>query len=641
MKRIVFSLLAMVVSLTLAAKPLNSPFAGYLFAYFEGGGDHNLMEQLRFAVSEDAQNWYALNDNRPIVASDSISESGGIRDPHILRGEDGCYYIVATDMHTYDPKQGWGANPGIVLLKSKDLVNWTHAKINLSKDWSKNFGDAYWVWAPQTIYDRKTRKYMIYFTLQRNDRKTLITYYAYANKDFTAFESEPKVLFSAKYGSIDNDIIYKDGVYHLFYKGNTKDENGKEIKNGIQQATSKKLTGPYKEDFEYLDAYADTRTSVEGSGVFKLNNSEDWILMYDLYSSGRYEFQRSKNLKTFTREPESFRKDFFPRHGTVMSVTADELERMQQKWGYVLKHEFESNGNPIIRDKHTADPAVLVENDTLWLFAGHDAAGNQTGYVMKDWLLYSTTDMKHWTEYPSPLRIDDFKWANSHQAYAGQVAKGKDGRYYWYVSTNWCGIGVAVSDKITGPYKDALGKPLLTNTDCFASKHSWACIDPTILIDSDGTPYIIWGNRECYYAKLKDNMIEIDGEIHRIDVPNFTEGPWIHKFNGKYYLTYASEWPEKIAYAVADHIGGPYTFMGIISEIAGNSNTTHPSIVNFKDQWLFFSHNGGLPDGGSYSRSIIAEPMSYDKDGKINFIPSTAKGASSLTLPSKPLCLKI
>ena len=602
--------------------------AGYLFAYFEGSGDQNLMEQLRFAVSEDAQNWYALNGNRPIIASDSISESGGIRDPHILRGEDGCYYIVATDMHTYDPKQGWGANPGIVLLKSKDLVNWTHAKINLAKDWSKNFGDAYWVWAPQTIYDRKARKYMIYFTLQRNDRKTLITYYAYANKDFTAFESEPKVLFSAKYGSIDADIIEKDGVFHLFYKGNTKDENGREIKNGIQQATSKILTGPYKEDFEYLDAYAGTRTHVEGSGVFQLNNSEDWILMYDLYSSGRYEFQRSKDLKTFTKEPESFRKDFFPRHGTVMSVTADELEVLQQKWGYVLKHEFESTGNPIIRDKHTADPAVLVENDTLWLFAGHDAAGNQSGYVMKDWLLYSTTDMKHWTEYPSPLRIDDFRWADSKQAYAGHVAKGKDGRYYWYVSTNWCGIGVAVADKITGPYRDALGKPLLTNKDCFASKHSWACIDPAILIDDDGTAYIIWGNRECYCAKLKDNMTETDGEIRRIDVPDFTEAPWMHKHNGKYYLTYASGWPEKIAYAVSDNIFGPYTPMGVISEIAGNSNTTHPAIVRFKDQWLFFSHNGGLSDGGSYSRSVIAEPMSYDRDGHINFIPATPQGAT-------------
>ena len=623
----------MLLGLTLTVQAQNKQkFAGYLFAYFEGGGDQNLMEQLRFAVSEDAQNWYALNGNRPIIASDSISESGGIRDPHILRGEDGCYYIVATDMHTYDPKQGWGANPGIVLLKSKDLVNWTHAKINLAKDWSKNFGDAYWVWAPQTIYDRKARKYMIYFTLQRNDRKTLITYYAYANKDFTAFESEPKVLFSAKYGSIDNDIIYKDGMYHLFYKGNTKDENGKEIKNGIQQATSKKLTGPYKEDFEYLDAYAGTRTHVEGSGVFQLNNSEDWILMYDLYSSGRYEFQRSKDLKTFTKEPESFRKDFFPRHGTVMSVTADELEVLQQKWGYVLKHEFESTGNPIIRDKHTADPAVLVENDTLWLFAGHDAAGNQSGYVMKDWLLYSTTDMKHWTEYPSPLRVDDFKWADSHQAYAGHVARGKDGRYYWYVSTNWCGIGVAVNDKITGPYKDALGKPLLTNKDCFASKHSWACIDPAILIDDDGTPYIIWGNKECYYAKLKDNMTEIDGEIHRIDVPNFTEAPWMHKYNGKYYLTYASEWPEKIAYAVADHIGGPYTPMGIISEIAGNSNTTHPAIIKFRDRWLFFSHNGGLPDGTSYSRSIIAEPMSYDAEGRIRSIPATTEGMQACTL---------
>ena len=613
-------------------------FAGYLFAYFEGGGDTKLMEQLRFAVSEDAQNWYALNGNRPIIVSDSISESGGIRDPHILRGEDGCYYIVATDMHTYDPKQGWGANPGIVLLKSQDLVNWTHAKINLAKDWNKNFGDAYWVWAPQTIYDRKARKYMIYFTLQRNDRKTLITYYAYANKDFTAFEGEPKVLFSAKYGSIDNDIIYKDGVYHLFYKGNTKDENGKEIKNGIQQATSKKLTGPYKEDFEYLDAYAGTRTHVEGSGVFKSltpspspkGEGSEYILMYDLYSSGRYEFQRSKDLKTFTKEPESFRKDFFPRHGTVMSVTADELERLQQKWGYVLTHKFEGNGNPIIRDKHTADPAVLVEGDTLWLFAGHDAAGNLSGYVMKDWLLYSTTDMKHWTEYPSPLRIDDFKWADSHQAYAGHVAKGKDGHYYWYVSTNWCGIGVAVSDKITGPYKDALGKPLLTNKDCFASKHRWACIDPAILIDDDGTPYIIWGNKECYYAKLKDNMIEIEGDIHRIDVPNFTEAPWMHKYNGKYYLTYASEWPEKIAYAVADHIGGPYTPMGIISEIAGNSNTTHPAIVNFKGQWLFFSHNGGLSDGGSYSRSIIAEPMNYNGEGGIRRIPATAEGVSQM-----------
>lgn len=335
-----FLLLATVLHATARRLPKEKDFAGYLFAYFEGSGDRQTQEQLRFAISKDAKEWYALNGNKPVIASDSISESGGIRDPHILRGEDGCYYIVATDMKV--AQYGWNENPGIVLLKSQDLINWSHAKINLSKDYPKNFGDAYWVWAPQTIYDKDAGKYMVYFTLQRDDRKSLITYYAYANKNFTGFEGEPEILFSAQYGSIDNDIIEKDGIYHLFYKGNTKDAGGKEIKNGIQQATSKSLHGPWKEDFRYLDAYAGTRTHVEGSGVFKLNGREEYVLMYDLYSSGRYEYQTSKDLIHFSEKPQSFRKDFFPRHGTVIPVTADELERLQRQWGQVLPHGNEA-----------------------------------------------------------------------------------------------------------------------------------------------------------------------------------------------------------------------------------------------------------------------------------------------------------
>lgn len=335
-----FLLLAAALHAAARRQPKEKDFAGYLFAYFEGGGDRQTQEQLRFAISQDAKDWYALNGNRPVIASDSISESGGIRDPHILRGEDGCYYIVATDMKV--AQYGWNENPGIVLLKSPDLTHWSHAKINLSEDYPQNFGDAYWVWAPQTIFDQEAGKYMIYFTLQRDDRKSLVTYYAYANKDFTGFENEPQVLFSARYGSIDNDIIEKDGIYHLFYKGNTKDTDGKEIKNGIQQATSRSLHGPWTEDFKYVDAYAGTRTHVEGSGVFKLNGREEYVLMYDLYSSGRYEYQTSKDLIHFSPKPQSFRKDFFPRHGTVIPVTADELERLQQKWGQVLPRPGEA-----------------------------------------------------------------------------------------------------------------------------------------------------------------------------------------------------------------------------------------------------------------------------------------------------------
>lgn len=313
-----------------AKKPSRDKFTGYLFTYFEGRGGQQ--EHLRFAVSKDAKNWHALNGNRPVISSDSISTSGGIRDPHILRGEDGCYYIVATDMCT--KKYGWKENPGIVLLKSADLVNWTHARIVLKTDYAEHFGDAYWVWAPQTIYDKKAKKYMIYFTLQRtgDGRKSLVTYYAYANPSFTGFESEPQVLFKAKYGSIDNDIVERKGVYHLFYKGNIKNAEGKEVKNGIQQATSKSLKGPWKEDFKFIDAYADTNTGVEGSGVFRINGSDEYILMYDLYGSGRYEYQTSKDLKTFSPKTESFNKDFFPRHGTVCSITESEMKRLLQKW---------------------------------------------------------------------------------------------------------------------------------------------------------------------------------------------------------------------------------------------------------------------------------------------------------------------
>jgi hypothetical protein len=291
---------------------------------------------------------------------------------------------------------------------------------------------------------------------------------------------------------------------------------------------------------------------------------------------------------------------------------------------------FCSNGNPIFRHEHTADPAALVYNDTIWLFAGRDFKGdNGNGYVMKDWVMFSTTDMVHWTEYPIPLTVDDFAWDNSHSAWASQVIP-RNGKFYWYTSTNWCGIGVAVSDKITGPYKDAIGKPLVTTEEhCKASKHAWASIDPTVFIEDDGQAYLIWGNSQCYICKLKDNMTELDGEPSQILFEGdnkFTEAPWIYKYNGKYYLAYASDWPEKIAYAVSDKIEGPYKCLGIISEIAGNCNTTHPAIINYKGQWIFISHNGGLPDGASFSRSVIAEYMTIHPDGTIDKIHPSSEG---------------
>lgn len=644
MKKQLFFFFVMLASMNIVAmanSTTNLPkFEAYLFAYFDGKVSPMEHEQLRFAVSEDGFSWKSLNDNQPIVLSSEVSQTGGIRDPHILRKADNSgFYLVATDMYT--AKNGWDSNPGIVLMKSDNLTDWKSSIIDLEKLYPTKFKDVKWVWAPQTIYDAKAKKYLVYFTVRFHYNEKLDFYCAYANKDFSGFESEPKLMFSPKYGGIDADIIEKDGLYHFFYKGNTKDENGKEVKNGIQQATSKSLKGEWKEDFKYLDAYADNfKTGVEGSSVFKLNDSEEYLLIYDLYGAGRFEFQRSSDLFQFSEKAESFQKDFNPRHGSVIGITKEEARTLHAKFGGVPasllqpkeagdSYTFESIGNPIIKHHFTADPSPFVHNDTVWMYVGHDDKPDQKGYVMSDWLLFSTTDFKSYTEYPVPLHINEFKWATSKQAYAAHVQE-RNGKWYMYVSTNWCGIGVAVADNPRGPFKDALGKPLLTNDDCYKSSHSWAVIDPAIYVDENNQAWIFWGNKECYYAKLKDNMIEIEGEVRHIPLvdfkgkPNFTEAPWVHKKDDTYYLTYASGWPEYIVYATSKNIDGPWEYQGKIAEVAANSNTIHPAIIEFRGKSFFVYHNGARQDGGtSYSRSVCVEEMKYDAEGKIEKVEMT------------------
>lgn len=366
MRSVIFIFLfALVFSVALAQKNNTAKkFDGYLFAYFEGAGVGAEQEQLRFAASSNGTDWFALNHNKPIISSQTIAASGGIRDPHILRSHDGkSFFITATDMSTH--KNGWDRNTGIVMMKSKDLLSWSSVSIDLSKIYPKKFGDVKWVWAPQTIYHPEAKKYLVYFTVRYHNNTKLDFYAAYANRDFTGFEQEPKLMFSPKFGGIDGDIIFKDNLYHFFFKGNTK-VNGEEVKNGIQQATSKTLWGPWVEDFKYVDAYADTAVSVEGSSIFKLNNSEDYVLMYDLYTKGKYEYQTTRDLYSFSAKPMSFTKNFNPRHGSVISITTAEARQLNSKWGGVPggllqpkvsgdTYTFTAKENPIITHHYTAD----------------------------------------------------------------------------------------------------------------------------------------------------------------------------------------------------------------------------------------------------------------------------------------------
>ena len=298
-------------------------YTSYLFVYFIGdekktGKDG---EEIRFALSKDGYHFKALNNNQPILDSKKISLSGGVRDPHILRAEDGkTFYMVATDMVS---AMGWDSNRGMVLMKSTNLIDWQSTAIHVPTVFPE-FSAVLRVWAPQTIYDDKTKKYMVYWSMKTGNEPDKI-YYAYANKDFTGFETHPKQLFFSPTNNacIDAEIIKFKDKYHLFFK--TEDQ-----KPGIKKAVSTSLTEGYQlESDQYLQQTTDP---VEGAGVFKLNNSDEWILMYDVYTKGRYQFTISNNLSDFKAIDNEVIMDFHPRHGTVMPITDREAKALFAKW---------------------------------------------------------------------------------------------------------------------------------------------------------------------------------------------------------------------------------------------------------------------------------------------------------------------
>jgi len=305
---------------------------------------------------------------------------------------------------------------------------------------------------------------------------------------------------------------------------------------------------------------------------------------------------------------------------------------------------FTATQNPFVEYKFLGDPAALVDGDRLYIYAGHDEAPvGQERYVMKEWCILSTSDMNTWTEHTHKLKAKDFPWAKG-DAWASQVIS-RNGKYYWYVTAEHKhhrgkAIGVAVADKPTGPFiptKEALITNDMTTewTDI-----PWDDIDPTVFIDDDGQAWMFWGNRQLYRIRLKENMVETEGKLEVVDIPairmpsnktksrtSYTEAPWLHKYNGWYYLTFSVEFPEKTAYAMSRSINGPWEYKGVINEIAGNSNTNHHSIVFFKGHWYFIYHNGGInTHGSSYHRSLCIDRLYYKENGEIQLIDMTTEG---------------
>ncbi|MEV6827013.1 glycoside hydrolase family 43 protein [Amycolatopsis sp. NPDC051102] len=290
--------------------------------------------------------------------------------------------------------------------------------------------------------------------------------------------------------------------------------------------------------------------------------------------------------------------------------------------------------NPIVQHIYTADPAPLVHDGRVYLYTGHDEDGS-TYFTMKEWRVWSSADMVNWTDHGSPMSLSTFSWAKQ-DAWAGQAIE-RNGKFYWYVpmvnrASGRMAIGVGVADSPTGPFRDALGHPLVENGE----------IDPTVFIDDNGQAYLYWGNPNLWYVRLNADMTSFSGGVNQVPLttagfgtrPNggsrptlYEEGPWVYKRNGTYYNVFAAKCcSEFIGYSTSPGPTGPWTYRGTVMPTQGSSFTNHPGIVDFKGSSYFFYHNGALPGGGGYTRSVAVEKFAYNADGSIPTINMTTGG---------------
>ncbi|RXG31947.1 glycoside hydrolase family 43 protein [Leeuwenhoekiella marinoflava] len=320
--------------------------SAYLMTYFKDD-DHSL----HMALSTDGYTFTDVNGGKPVVAGDTIASQKGIRDPHITRGPDGAFYVAMTDLHIFAKQEGyrettwerpqeeydWGNNRGFVLMKSYDLINWTHSNFLLNEHFPEleNIGCA---WAPQTIYDAEADKMMIYFTMRLGHGLTKM-YYAYTDDDFTKITTKPELIFEypdPKIQVLDADITpMKDGRYAMTYVA-------QESPIGVKMAISDKINTGYEYDEEWIDMEPG---SCEAPNVWKRIGEDKWVLMYDIYSINPHnfgfiettDFKTFKDLGHFNEGKMKTTNFTSPKHGAVIQLRKAEAQKLADHYGAKLQ----------------------------------------------------------------------------------------------------------------------------------------------------------------------------------------------------------------------------------------------------------------------------------------------------------------
>ncbi|MBN2174082.1 MAG: family 43 glycosylhydrolase [Bacteroidales bacterium] len=288
---------------------------------------------------------------------------------------------------------------------------------------------------------------------------------------------------------------------------------------------------------------------------------------------------------------------------------------------------------PLISHIYAADPSAHVWSDNpnkLWLYTSHDANGTNHHGTMFDYHVFSTEDLVNWTDHGRVLSVDDVDWAISH-AWAIDAAYWKGNYYLVFCMRNKQNsdkfqLGMAVSSLPEGPF---------TSIGIIRDIEG---MDPALFIDDDQQPYIIYAHaRKCYIGKLHDDLLSVvPGTLTDVTagLPQLQEGPWLHKYNNKYYLSYPGlrndQWPEVMYYSIADRITGPYIPQSqYIPHFEGQAGSNHGSIVKFKENWIAFYHGAILSGGNGYNRNLMADFIIYHTDGTIRPVIPAREGITN------------
>ncbi len=613
----------------------------YLFTYFTGNAPEK--EQICYALSDDGYNWTPLNNGKPVIASDTIAITGCVRDPHILRCEDGkTFYMVVTDMKS---SLGWSSNRGLILMKSTDLIHWEHSNIYFPTKFAKDWRYVQRVWAPETVYDKASGKYVVFYSLLSPTNKYDKIYFSYANEDFTDI-SEPRLLFDDGKAAIDGDIVYndKDGLFHLFYKS--------EAGSGIYQATTKSIlpadgSADGSQWTKLPDRVEQAKTAVEGVGVCKSIDGDSWIVMYDCYMKGYYQFCKSADLKTFSIVQDTKTEGVFtPRHGTMIPITQAEKDR--------LLKEFPSTKQPVLEGFH-ADPEVLYSNKTgkYYIYSTSDGFSGWGGYYFQ---AFSSDNLIDWKLEGTVLDVksDQVPWAKGNAwAPAIEEVRQKDGsyKYFLYYSAD-AGkrkeIGVAIADDPCGPFTD-FGKPIISDSPVGRGQQ----IDVDVFTDpKSGKHYIYWGNGYMAGAELNDDMTSVKENTITVLTPEggtlkdyaFREAAYVFYRKGLYYFMWSVDDTGSpnyhVAYGTSKSPLGPITVADqpvVLQQDPDNRiyGTAHNSVLQLKgkDKWYIVYHRINkdyLHNGPGYHREVCIDEMTFDKKGKIIPVKPTLNGPAPL-----------